>query len=387
MVFETLPRCRLKPLRHSAWLHSQHGGSCQGWQQCRAYRNVVIHQPDAIQTLLFPAQRFAQLALEVQVLFAARIACSAGNAQQQPLVLQGCEFAGLAIQRLRGQRWQGTLGTDQLAKVASSLRPDHVVHEVRSHDRAGAHQQHKNHFPATRGGIGRTHLGRVDGWHGVDGHAQRLILDCGCRRQGGSVGGIFCHGSWSQLIATLGAQGITKRKKYLIPDIQNNHKRAQAKPLEGIAIVLVDSQIGSRPFTQQPLTGRAGLQQGCLFEQRQTGFCTESRHVKILPYWPRIGTLEFIKLGGWRGNPALNRDHACGSDHGWQTGTIDEVTRSPSALYQNRLTGAFKDQWRHDPETTPTIHRSVVKVNRVRRLPDALKNSLAVNLISYIFSS
>jgi hypothetical protein len=184
MVFEALARFGLQPLRQRGGRHTQHRRRGQCGEQGIAHRRFIDHQPDAVQAVFFLAQRFTQLALEIQVLLALRVAGAAGHADQQPLVFQRRQRAGAAVERAGRQRRQRPLRIDQLAKVAAAFRADHVVGEVRREHGRGAHQQHGQHFPAAGDSAGRARAGLVEHGHGMHRQAQGLVVQAGAVARG-----------------------------------------------------------------------------------------------------------------------------------------------------------------------------------------------------------
>ena len=66
---------------------------CSPLAQPLGHRRVVGHQPDPVEPVLLAAQALAQLALQVEVLLAQRVAGAAGHAHQQPLALERAQAA------------------------------------------------------------------------------------------------------------------------------------------------------------------------------------------------------------------------------------------------------------------------------------------------------
>ena len=73
MVLEPLARRGLQPLPKRGGVHVQHGGGRGGLSQRFAQVGSAGAQPDPIKAVLFATERFAQLALQVQVLLAVGI--------------------------------------------------------------------------------------------------------------------------------------------------------------------------------------------------------------------------------------------------------------------------------------------------------------------------
>ncbi|MNT60520.1 hypothetical protein D3C72_1981060 [compost metagenome] len=92
----------------------------------------VVHQPHPVDAVLFFAQTFTQLALQVQVLLARSIAVATGHTHQQPLPFERSQRDGGAIKGRRREVRQGALRLDQFAIVTSAIGAHHVIREVRS---------------------------------------------------------------------------------------------------------------------------------------------------------------------------------------------------------------------------------------------------------------
>jgi hypothetical protein len=178
---------RRQPLRQLRRRHAQHRRAVQAVVQALRNGCGVADEPDAIEPILFAAQAFAQLALQIELLLAECIAARIRHGHQQPLALEGRQPHRRAVARGRDQVGHRALGIDEFAVDPPALGPDHVVGEVRSDHRRRAAQHDQDHLPAADHGTppfrAVERLARRG--HRVHGQAERLVSCGGHGARGG----------------------------------------------------------------------------------------------------------------------------------------------------------------------------------------------------------